>query len=170
MNDTIDKSTHVLTSTLKRSEIVFVCEKYSSFTKLQRYFCFMLSLLPKHKHFRGPTAQITDPAELAIAKDELFPFAQSGMFPVVFKHFHPGIPIKRPCRIAGYYSPFIGPGGIIQSTGRIQRLAEMNFENKHPIILDSRHLLVKLILRHLHFARNHQQFICGPYLRIIFTD
>ena len=43
-------------------------------------------------------------------------------------------------------------------------LSRKNFETKHPIILDSRHLLVKLCLRHLHFAYNYQHF---DYLRFI---
>ena len=67
-------------STDKQSELVIVWEKKSSFIKLQRYVCFMLRLLPKHKHLRGPTAQKTDPSELAIAKDESLLLAQPKLF------------------------------------------------------------------------------------------
>ena len=155
VDGTIEKSTHALTSTSKQSEPVFVWEKYSSFTILHWYVCFMLRLLPKHKDFCGPTAQITDPAELAIAKDKLLLLAQSDLFSVAFKQLQSGKTLKRCCRIAGF-SPFIGPGGIIRSTCRIQRLVKISFETMHTIILDSRHLLVKKFLRHLHLDHNHQ--------------
>ena len=45
------------------------------------------------------------------------------------------------------YSPFIGPGGLLRSTGRTKRLAEIDFDLKHPIILDGRHPLVLFFLR-----------------------
>ena len=79
----------------KQSEPVFVWDKYSSFsfTKLQQYACLMLRLLRKHKHFRGPTAQITDQAELANVKDKLLLLAQSELFPVEFKQLQSGIPV-----------------------------------------------------------------------------
>ena len=44
--------------------------------------------------------------------------------------------------------------------GTDQRLAKTSFESKHPIILDSRLLLMKLFPRHLHFAHNHQNLDC----------
>ena len=78
------------------------------------------------------------------------------MFPVDFKELQSGTPVKISFRIAGC-SPFFGPGVIAYSTGRIQRLAVIKFETKHPFILDYRHLLLKLFLRHLHFAHNHYQ-------------
>ena len=52
------------------------------------------------------------------------------------------------------YSPFIGPNGFSRSSGRIRRLNETSFEAKHPVLLDGRHYLVKLIARYLH----HQSF------------
>ena len=85
----------------------------------------MFWLLAEHKHFRGPLAQITDPIELAIGKDKLLLLAQPKSIPLEFTQLQSGIPVKKPIRIAGY-SQFIAPGGIIQSTERIQRLAEIS--------------------------------------------
>ena len=162
VEDTIGNSKPALTSIWKWSEPVFFWEKYSSLTKLQQCICFMLSLLPKHKHFSGPTAQIINSAVLAIAKDKLLLLANSETFPVEFKQLQSGIPVKGSCRIAGE-SLFIGPGDIIRSTGRIQRLAEISFETKLSIIVDSRHLLMKLFLRHLHSAHIiNAWIICVP--------
>ena len=80
----------------------------------------MLMLLPKLRPFRVLTAQKTDPAKLAFAKDKLLLLAQSGLFSVEFNEFQSGIHVKRFCRIVDY-SPFIGPVGIACSTKRIQR-------------------------------------------------
>ena len=77
----------------------------------------------------------TDPADLAIAKIKLLILAQFELFPVKL-NLQSGITTeKRSNRIAGY-SPFVGPGANIRSTGRLHILAETTFETKHPIILD----------------------------------
>ena len=96
----------------------------------------MLTFLPKHKHFRGPTAQLTDTAEVTKAKDKLLVLTQFELSPVELKQLQSGIRVKRFSRIAGL-SPFIGRGDIIRSNRRTQRLAGISFETKHPIILDS---------------------------------
>ena len=105
----------------------------------------MLRLLPKHKHFLGPTRQITDPAELAIAKDKLLFLAQFELFRGEFKQLQSRILVK-----GADYSPFIGPAGIIRSTGRTQHLAEISFETKHSIILD-----------YLDYLRSIVHGVCG---------
>ena len=113
-----------------------------------------VEVIAEPQALREQNSHVTDPAELVIAKKKSI-LAQSEMFPVEFKQLQSGIPIKRSCRIAGY-SQFISPSGIIRSTGWTQRLAEKSFESRHPILLDSRQLLVKMFPRHLHFAHNHQ--------------
>ena len=62
--------------------------------------------------------------------------------------------ITRNSQIAKY-SPFIGPAGILRSTGRISRLVSSNFDSKHPIILDARHAVVRLLVQHLHIRNFH---------------
>ena len=55
-----------------------------------------------------------------------------------------------------FVSPFIGPSRLIRSAGRIKRLVEVYFDEKHPIVLDARHAYVKLFLRHKHVKHHHQ--------------
>ena len=93
-------------------------------------------MLPSHKHFRGKDLRITDPTELDIAESKLIHLAQMESFPVELKTLTAGKPIKNSSKIATY-SPFIGPTGIIRSTGRIVRLVNTEFDTKHPIILDA---------------------------------
>ena len=64
-------------------------------------------------------------------------------------------PVKRSSRIASF-SPFIGPSRLIRSTGRIKWLVEVDFDVKHPIVLDACHAYVKLFLRHNHVKHHHQ--------------
>ena len=142
MDDTIDNSTYALTSTSKLSNSGFVRENHSNLTKLQRNVCFRSRLWLKHKHFCGPTAQITDPAELTIAKDKLLLLTQSEFFPVEF--IQQQSRVETSSRIASY-SSFISPGGIIRSTGWIERLAEINFGSQQPIILDSRSIISEIV-------------------------
>ena len=115
----------------------------------------MLRMLPSHKHFRGKDLRITDPTELDIAESKLIHLAQIESFPVELKTLTAGKPIKNSSIIATY-SPFIGPAGIIRSTGRIVRLVNTEFDTKHPIILDARHTLVCLLARSLHHKHFHQ--------------
>ena len=76
-------------------------------------------------------------------------------FPVELKTITSGKAIKNSSKIATY-SPFIGPAGIIRSTGPIVRLVNTEFDTKHPILLDARHKLVRLFARSLHQKHFHQ--------------
>ena len=76
-------------------------------------------------------------------------------FPVELKTLTAGKPIKNKGKIATY-SPFIGPAGVIRSTGRIVHLVDTEFDTKHPIFFDARHTLVRLMARSLHHQHFHQ--------------
>ena len=60
--------------------------------------------------------------------------------------------------------PFIGPNGLLRASGRTKNLDVATFDVKHPIILDARHPLIKLLLEHLHTQNCHQG---GDYLRAL---
>ena len=119
----------------------------------------MLRMLPSHKHFRGKDLRITDPTELDIAESKLIHFAQMESFPVELKTLIAGKPLKNSSKIAAY-SPLFGPARIIRSTGRILRLVNTEFDTKHPIILDSRHTLIRLLTRSVHHKHFHQGLDC----------
>ena len=62
--------------------------------------------------------------------------------------------VKRSSRIA-QFTPFIGPHSLIPSPGRLLRLMEIDFDTKHPIVLDACHTFVKLFLHHIHLKNHH---------------
>ena len=109
----------------------------------------------KHRHFRLPDKAINDPAKLVIAEEKLLQLSQLESFPAESKQLPAGKYVKTSSRISSY-SPFIGPNGLIRSTGRIQRLSATAFETRHPIILDSRLRLNRLCLLFYHIKHKHQ--------------
>ena len=142
-------------TSIKNPEHGFNWEKFSSLTRYTRVVAFKLRMLPSHKQFCGEDLRITDPTELDIAESKLIHLAQMESFPVGLKTLIAAKPIKNSSKIATY-SPFVGTAGIIRSTRRIARLVNTEFDTKHPILLDARHTLVRLLARSLHHKRFHQ--------------
>ena len=54
------------------------------------------------------------------------------------------------------YSTFVEPWGLLCSRRRIKRINNLEFNLKHPIILDGRHPLVYNFLRHMHLINHHE--------------
>ena len=84
-------------------------------------------------------------------------------FPVELKTLNADKPLKNSSKVATY-SPFIGPAGVIRSTGRIVRLVNTKFDTKHSILLNARHTLVRLLARSLHHKHFHQSL---DYMRSV---
>ena len=123
-------------------------------------------MLPSHECYRNANGSIIDPTELDEAERHFHYFVQRESFNAGRKDLLENKPVNgamrlRSSRIAPY-SPFIGPNRLIQSAGCIKRLVEVDFDVKHPIVLNARHAFVKLFLRHNH-VKHHQQGI--DYLR-----
>ena len=150
-------------TSIKHPEHRFNWEGFSSFTRYKSVVAFMLRTLPSHKHFRDNDLQITDPTEFDIAESKLIHLAQMESFPVELKTLNAGKPIKNSSKIATY-SPFICPAGIIRSTGRIVRSVNTEFDTEHPILLDARQTLVRLLARSLHHKHFHQGL---DYMRFV---
>ena len=98
---------------------------------------------------------VTEPSELEAAKQKLLVLAESELIPDEVNALHKKQSPKKSSGIASF-SPFIGPGGLVRSTGRIRRLTDVEFDVKHPIILVSQHLLVMMLLNFLHQRIHHQ--------------
>ena len=123
-------------------EIQFSC-------KIQTHNSILLRWLPSHKHFRSSILEITDPTEMDIAEQKLTYLSQGETFPSEQKLLRAGKFITENSRIVKYL-PFIGPAGILRSTGRISCLVKSDFDSKHPIILDAPHAVFRLLVQHLH--------------------
>ena len=126
--------------------------KYSSYQKLLRITAHALRLFPSHECYRNADGSIIDPTELDEAELHL---VQGESFNAERKDLLENKSVKRSSRIA-LFSPFIGPNILIRSAGRIKRLIEVDFDVRHPIVLDALHAFVKLFLRHTHVKHHHQ--------------
>ena len=130
-------------------------DTYSSYQKLLRITAYALRLLPSHQCYRNADGSTIGPTELDEAERHLQYLVQGESFNAEGKNLLENKPVKRSNRIAPF-SPFIGPNRLIRSAGRIKRLVEVDFDVKHPIVLDARHAFVKLFLNHTHVKHHHQ--------------
>ena len=130
-------------------------KRFNSIVKNKRTEAFLLRWLPSHNHFRSSILEITDPCKLDLAEQKLIYLSQGETFSSELKLLKSGRVITRNIRIAKYL-PLIGPAGILCSTGRISRLVKSDFDSKHPNILDARHAIVRLLIKHLNVRNFHQ--------------
>ena len=102
-----------------------------------------------------PDGSIADPVELDETERHLQYLVQGDSFNTERKDLLDNKSVKKNSRIA-QFTPFIGPHGLIRSSGQLRRLVQIDFETKHPIVLDARHTFFKLFLRHTHLKNHHQ--------------
>ena len=141
----------------------FEWQKYCSYDKLLRIVAYVLRLLPKNSDYRTDTGANIDPSELENAEQHLFYLTQSESFQVEKRNLLKSTPLSKTSKLA-QFSPFTGPNGLLRASGRTKNLDVATFDVKHPIILDARHRLIKLLLEHLH-TQNCHQGVC--YLRAL---
>ena len=117
-----------------------------------RVTAYILQLLPSHECYSNIDGSTKNPTELDEAERRLQYLVQRETLNSEIKDLLENKSVERRSRIAPF-SPFVGLNGLIQSAGRIKRLAEVDFDVKHPIIFDSRHIFLKLFLRHSHVKK-----------------
>ena len=122
---------------------------------IHTYIHTYINIHTSHKHFRSSILEITDPSETDIAEQKLIYLSQGETFHSELKLLRSGKVFTRNIRIAKF-SSFIGPAGIIRSTGSISRLVNSDFDSNHPNILDARHAVVRLLVQHLHVRNFHR--------------
>ena len=101
------------------------------------------------------TTKVLHPEENLAAEKRIFILSQKESFAEELKHLRKNQNLWRCSRIIKF-NPFLGSDNLLRSTGRTSRMKEIHFEVKHPIILDSRHPAVCLLLQHIHQIHLHQ--------------
>ena len=109
--------------------------------------------MPKFARNRTKTGSITDPAELKGAQQKLFLRFRDESFYLERKSLLKSSPINKTSTILKL-PPFIGPNGLLCAKGSPQLLEFAKF-GKNPVILDARHPLLRLFLKHLHEKNSH---------------
>ena len=130
-------------------------DKFSFYQKLLRVTAYVLRLLPSYESYRTVDGSIADPVALDEAERHFQYLVQGESFKTERRDLPDKKSVKRSSHIA-QFTPFIGPHGLIRSSGRLRRLVEIDFDTNYPIVLDARHTFVKLFLWHTHFENHHQ--------------
>ncbi|XP_075258504.1 uncharacterized protein LOC142350541 [Convolutriloba macropyga] len=152
-----------LQSNCLNSDFSIHLRKYSSYPKLLRIVAYVLRILPRHATYRSVDGNIVEPEEVTAAEKKLQLLTQAESFPIELMQRRSSKKISKRIPIAAY-SPFVGPGGLLRSSGRIKRFTDLEFSLKLPIILDGRHPLVYIFLRHMHLNNHHEG---NDYLRAL---
>ena len=97
--------------------------------------------------------------ELTHAQQKLFYLAQEESFPMEKKSLLDQTQISSSSKLRQFTS-FVRPKSLLRATGRTKQLAASNFDAKHPVLLDSRHPVVRLYLQQLHETHCHQGVDC----------
>ena len=155
VNETKKHQCTAITATVIEITTTFKWQKYSSYEKVLRIVAYMLRLLPKNESKRTDNGLITDPTELDNAQQRLFHLVQLESFNTEKKCLLKSLPLSKSSKIVEF-SPFIGPNGLLRASGRTKQLDVASFDMKHPILLDSRHPLVRLFLENFHINQCHQ--------------
>ena len=137
-------------------------DKFSSYQKLLRITAYVLRLLLyRSESYRTVDGSIAYPGEFDEAERHLQNLVLGESLNTERKDLLDNKSVKRSSRFA-QFTPFIGPHGLIPSSGGLRGLVEIDFDAKDPIVQDACQTFVKLFLRHTHL-RNHHQGI--DYLR-----
>ena len=135
-DDSISSLAASVTKPPKEQSINLIAfDKFSSYQKLPRVTAYVLRLLPSHESYRTVDGSIADPVELDEAERHLQYLVQGESFNTERKDLLDNKSVTKSSRIA-QFTPFIGLHGLIRSSDRLQQLGEINFDTKHPIVLD----------------------------------
>ena len=151
-----------LQSNSLNSDFSIHLRKYSSYPKFLRIVAYVLPILPRHATYRSVDGKIVEPEEITAAEKKRQLFTQAESFPIELMQLRSSKKISKRSPIAAY-SPFVGLGGLLRSSGRIKRFTNLE-QFEAPIILDGRHPLVYAFLRHMHLKNHHEG---NDYLRAL---
>ena len=130
-------------------------DKYSTYQKFFRITAHILWLLPSFECCRNIDGSIIDPTEFDGDEHHLQYLVLGTSSTFEIKELLRNKSVKRSSRITPFF-PFVGPNALIRLSGRIIRLIHVDYDVKHPIVLDARHMFVKFFLRHTQ-VKNHRQ-------------
>ncbi|XP_066244730.1 uncharacterized protein [Euwallacea similis] len=138
----------------------FPFERFSSYHRIKRTVAYMFRFL-RNCTVRGKTntterGGVLTRAEIANAELRLIKIAQEQSFHEDIPNLKASNELSHKSRILGL-RPFLAEHSILRVGGR---LAESNYsyEKRHPILLDAKHKLTKLIFHYEH----HQLLHAGP--------
>ena len=136
--------------------------KVSSFRKLKRIVAFVLKIRPaQHKSDKSSTPVLTVD-DLARAENCISSQVQLESFPKEVLSLSSDNVVPSNSQLAPLV-PFLN-NDLMRARGRLRKASCLSFEQKHPVILSSKHVVVKLFLNDVHISNAHEGV---EYLRSI---
>ena len=121
-------------------------DRFSRYDKLRRVVAYLLRVKNRNKGALSPE-------ELLEAENKIWSLVQRECFNDTFNALHKERDI--PDSDLKPLSPFL-QGNLLRAKGRLRKASCLTFEQKHPLILHSKHHVVKIFLQHLHLVNHHE--------------
>lgn len=137
--------------TSQSHNLVMDITKYSSFLKLRRIVAYIFRFYNNTKNVSNQIKGNLTVEELTMAESKLVYLSQKESFPN-FETQSKAAPLLS-------LTPFVDDKGLIRVGGRLEN-SMFSYEKRHPIILDSKHHLSRLIFHYYHVKHLH----AGPQL------
>ena len=138
----------VIANTSMTQEPIVDWSKFSSFSKCVRVIAFCLRLKFKSQ------SKVLLPCELQRAEEKVLKLIQRETFPEVYDGKQMFCKTSKGGDLAKF-SPFFDECSMIRIRGRIKH-ANLSFQQRHRILLSTKHDMVSVMLRDLHLKHNHE--------------
>jgi hypothetical protein len=153
-NDSEKRTNDKVLAVSVKLELPFLA-KYSSFAKTQRILAYCLRFIQNcsSKNDLKQTDKTLIVAELNNAANMIIKLVQKQEFESELKELRKNQPVKRSSKLLNI-NPFLDNNGIIRVGGRLIN-AHINYDQKFPIVLPSKHHITKLIILDQHQKELH---------------
>ena len=138
----------VSANTSMTQEPIVDWSRFSSFSKCVRVIAFCLRLKFKSQ------SKVLLPCELQRAEEKFLKIIQRETFPEVYDGKQMFGNTSKGGDLAKF-SPFFDVCGMIRIKGRINH-ANLSFQQRHPVLLSTKHDMVSVMLRDLQLENNHE--------------
>ncbi|KAL1269065.1 hypothetical protein QQF64_031354 [Cirrhinus molitorella] len=109
----------------------------------------------KESIYRGPTPSIPDFSDYAVAEISLLKQAQAMCFPVEFELLTNGKSLPSHSRLVSLAPEIDHSTGLVRVGGRLRRSELLDRDAAHPVVLDSKHPLSQLLIKHYDEKLHH---------------
>ena len=152
------KILHTVKGDLDNTHSFIKFEIHSNYLKLKRIYSYVLRFL---NNCNKNNSKLTGPLnadELNQSLKMLLKFSQAESFPKELSCIKNNIDLNHKSKLLPL-NPFMDTEGLIRVGGRLSQ-SESQYDKKHPILLDAKHHLTKLIIEYEHLRLFHS----GPQL------
>lgn len=144
---------HVI-SDIRKSYLMTVCERSSSWSKLCRVFAYVRRFIKNCKPATAKHIGFLTGKELTEAGEQIIFVVQHDYFHRMIQQLEKDPRAGSTCKQLKFLSPFVDELGFLRVGGRL-RYSNANFSEKHPLILPSHSHVTDLLILYEHRRLQH---------------